>query len=191
MKCKQFSVTLLMAGLLFGAGAARAQTPDRTGSANRTKQERGASPDHIFMTKAAEGGMAEVELGKLAKEKGSNDAIKNFGQHMVDDHSKANDEMKDLASKKNVTLPSALNAKDQATKERLSKLSGEAFDRAYIRDMVADHRVDVAEFRHEANGGKDPDVKAWAAKTLPTLENHLKMAEDTERQIGAAKSKSE
>ena len=191
MMYKHFSATLLTTGLLLAAGAAWAQKHDSSGSANRMKQERSGSPDHVFMTKAAEGGMAEVELGNLAKDKGSNDAVKNFGQHMVDDHSKANDELKDLASKKNVTLPSALNAKDQATKDRLSKLSGEAFDRAYIRDMVADHRADVAEFRHEANSGKDPDVKAWAAKTLPTLENHLKMAEDTERQIGAGKSKSE
>ena len=182
MKYKHFSVTLLTAGWLLASGFLGAQS----GSANRMKHEAGANPDQAFMNGAAQGGMAEVELGKLAKDQGSNDAVKNFGQHMIDDHSKANDELKDLASKKNVTLPTSLSAKDQGTKGRLSKLSGKAFDRAYIRDMVADHRKDGAEFRREANNGKDPDVKAWAAKTLPTLENHLKMAEDTERQIGAS-----
>ena len=193
MKNKHLAVTLVTAGLLTFASSALAQTdsPDskRSGSASRMKSEGAANPDHTFMMKAAQGGMAEVELGQLAKDKASSDAVKTFGQHMIDDHSKANDELKDLASKKNVTLPADVDAKDRTTKDRLSKLSGEAFDRAYMRDMVADHRKDIAEFEREANNGKDPDVKAWAAKTLPTLQNHLKMAEDTERQIAGGKTK--
>ena len=85
---------------------------------------------------------------------------------MVDDHSKAGDDLKSLASQKNVTLPTDMDAKSKATYDRLSKLNGAAFDKAYMRDMVSDHRKDVAEFKKEANSGKDPDVKSWASLRL-------------------------
>ncbi len=140
-----------------------------------------SSPDEAFMKKAAQGGQAEVELGQLAKDKGANDSVKSFGQRMVDDHSKANDELKNLASQKNVTLPTALSAKDQALKDRLEKLNGRAFDRAYIQAMVKDHREDVVEFQKESTSGADTEVKAWASKTLPTLREHLHMAERDEK----------
>jgi putative membrane protein len=132
--------------------------------------------DDMFVTKAAKGGLAEVELGKLASEKASSDAVKQFGQRMVDDHGKANNELKTLAQSKSVTIPTDLDAKDKALRDRLMKLSGRAFDRAYMQAMVSDHVKDVNEFRTESKTGKDPEVKAWAAKTLPTLEEHLKMA---------------
>jgi putative membrane protein len=135
--------------------------------------------DNTFIMKAAQGGMAEVELGKLAQANASSDAVKQFGQRMVDDHSKANDELKRIAADKGVTLPSGPDAKSQATKDRLSKLTGKEFDRAYMEDMVKDHREDVAEFKKEANSGKDSEVKGFASKTLPTLEEHLKLAEQT------------
>jgi putative membrane protein len=159
----------------------------KTGSANRMN-EGSATADHAFAMKAAEGGMAEVELGNLAKQNGSNSAVKDFGQRMVDDHSKANNELKDLAGKQNITLPTAMNSQDQAEKDRLSKLTGHAFDRAYMKMMVTDHRKDVAEFKRESTSGKNPDLKAWAGKTLPTLQEHLKMAEDTERQVSSGKA---
>jgi putative membrane protein len=154
------------------------------------KGKGGGNADTAFATKAAQGGMAEVELGNLAKDKGSSDAVKNFGQRMVDDHSKANTELKDLASRLNINLPTSLAAKDQATKDHLSKLSGAEFDRAYMKHMVADHRKDVAEFKRESASGKNADLKAWAGKTVPTLESHLKMAEDTERQVAGGGAKS-
>jgi putative membrane protein len=124
---------------------------------------------------AAAGGMAEVALGKLVADKGSNAKVKDFAQRMVTDHGKANDELKGLAAKKNIVLPSAMSAKHQATFDRLSKLSGAALDRAYVADMLADHQKDVAAFRKEAQMGKDEDIKAWAKSTLPTLEEHLKL----------------
>ena len=96
----------------------------------------------------------------------------------MNDHSKANDQLKEVAQKEGVTLPTKLDAKDAATKARLEKLSGEAFDRAYMKDMVADHTKDVREFKNEANNGKDPDVKNFAAQTAPTLEDHLKEAKN-------------
>jgi len=102
---------------------------------------------------------------------------------MVDDHSKANDELKRVASQKGITVPSSVDRKERATIDRLSKLNGDAFDRAYMQDMVKDHQEDVAEFKKEASSGADSDVKAFASKTLPTLEEHLKMAEDTQRQL--------
>jgi putative membrane protein len=172
----KFLAGLAVLGLAIGpAGVARAQTKNT--SANRL------TADNTFATKAAQGGMAEVELGKLAKDHASSPDVKNFGQRMVDDHSKANDELKEIAGRKNITLPTTLSAKDQATVDRLSKLNGKEFDRAYMRDMVSDHRMDVNEFKHEADRGTDADLKAFAAKTLPTLEEHLKLAESTEAKV--------
>ena len=142
--------------------------------------ERLKRPDNTFLTSAAQGGMAEVEMGRLAVQKASNPAVKEFGQHMVDDHSKANDELKGIASQKSLSLPASLTAKDKATITRLSHLDGAAFDRAYIDDMVKDHQEDIAEFQKESNDGGDPDLKAFAAKTLPTLQQHLQMAQQTQ-----------
>lgn len=132
--------------------------------------------DRQFMIKAAEGGKAEVELGQLAQEKASSADVKQFGQRMVTDHSQANDQLKQVASQKGVNLPDKLSAKDRATKARLEKLSGDAFDRAYMKDMVMDHTEDVREFKVEAKNGKDPDLKNFASQTTPTLEDHLKQA---------------
>jgi len=157
---------------------ARQQSGSQSGSANRL-----AGADQTFAMKAAQGGMAEVKLGQLAKDHASSSAVKQFGQQMVDDHSKANDELKDLASKKGITLPTDLAAKDQATYDRLSKLNGAEFDRAYMADMVKDHRTDVSEFRRESERGQDSDLKSWAGKTLPTLEHHLQMAESTDKEV--------
>jgi len=136
------------------------------------------SADSHFATEAASGGMTEVALGKLATEKGSSQAVKDFGQKMVDDHTKANDELKSLATSKNMMLPSAPNAKEKATIDKMSAMSGAAFDKAYVRDMVMDHKKDVALFTKEANSGTDSDVKAFASKTLPTLQEHQKMIND-------------
>ena len=140
--------------------------------------------DQKFVMEAAKGGMAEVELSKLAQDKASSDQVKNFGKRMVDDHGKANDELQTLAKNKNITLPTDLDPKDKALKDRLSKLSGAAFDRAYMNAMLRDHRKDVNEFKMESTSGRDADVKAFASKTLPTLEDHLKLAQQTEKAVG-------
>ena len=131
--------------------------------------------DEAWVMKIAKGGMAEVELGKLAAEKGSSDAVKQFGQRMVDDHSKANEELTRVVSSKGMTPPAALDAKHQAAMQKLSALSGEKFDKEYVKMMVSDHKKDVAEFQKEAGGGKDADIKAFASSTLPTLQEHLQM----------------
>jgi putative membrane protein len=132
--------------------------------------------DRLFVKDAADGGMAEVELGRLAVERASNAEVKKFGQRMVEDHSKANEELKDIAGKKNIALPNELAAKHKATRDRLSKLSGAEFDKAYMSDMLKDHNKDVAAFQRESTAGRDPDLKSFAAQTLPTLKDHLKEA---------------
>jgi len=146
--------------------------------------------DQTFAIKAAEGGLAEVKLGTLAKEKAESADVKNFGQQMVDDHSKANDELKPILTSKGISVPETLDAKHQATYDRLSKLSGAEFDRAYMKDMLADHKTDVSEFRKESEKGSDPDLKGFAAKTLPTLEHHLSMAQTTEAAVRGNKTTS-
>ena len=156
-------------------------------SAQKMKSEstmKGSHADSHFVMEAAKGGLAEVEKGRLAADKASSADVKQFGQRMVDDHSKANDELKSVASQKGITLPTELDAKDKAMVDKLSKLSGDAFDKAYMTDMVKDHKTDVADFKKEANHGKDADVKSFASKTLPTLEEHLRMAEDIHSKMG-------
>ena len=145
-----------------------------------------AMSDKHFIQEAADGGLAEVELGQLAADKASSPEVKQFGERMVKDHSKANDELKEIAAKKGVTLPSSPSKKNEATKERLSKLSGDAFDRAYMSDMVKDHKKDIAEFQRESTSGHDPDVKQFASETLPTLKEHLKQAESVSPKLTSA-----
>jgi len=144
-----------------------------------------SAADKAFVREAAIGGMAEVDLGNLAKEKASSADVKSFGDRMVTDHGKANDELKQWAEQNKVTLPTEIDAKHKAMHDRLSKLSGDAFDKAYMKDMVADHKADVAKFRTESKSAHNADLKAWAGKTLPTLEDHLKLAQDTAAKVGA------
>ena len=126
---------------------------------------------------AAMGGMAEVELGHRAIQTGQSDTVKQFGQRMVDDHSKANAELMTVATGKGITLPTEIDAKHRAAIAKMARLSGADFDRAYAKDMLSDHNKDVALFKKQAESGTDPDLKAFAAKTLPTLQEHQQMAE--------------
>ena len=142
-----------------------------------------AAADQAFAKEAAVGGMAEVDLGQLAVSKAADADVKQFGQRMVDDHGKANEELKSWASAKGVTLPTELDAKQKAEHARLEKLSGAAFDKAYMASMVADHTKDVAEFQKQAKSAKDPELKAWVTKTVPTLEDHLKSAKEINTKV--------
>jgi len=137
--------------------------------------------DKKFVKEAAIGGLAEVELGKLAAQKASSEDVKQFGQKMVDDHGKANDQLKEIATKSSIDVPAALDSKHQAKIDKLSKLSGADFDKAYIKDQLKDHQKDVAAFQSEAQGGSDPNVKQFAAATLPTLQEHLSMIKDIDK----------
>jgi putative membrane protein len=177
-------------GMLVAAGASAQPAGTSSSSGMKAGSAGAAVPaaDKSWAQKAAIGGLAEVEMGKLAQQKASNDQVKQFGTHMVDDHSKANDELKQLASSKGLTLPTDLDATHKNKMAKLEKLSGAQFDRAYMDEMVADHKKDVAEFKKQSTSGKDSDLKAFAAKTLPTLEDHLKMAQSTDAAVKGAKT---
>lgn len=136
--------------------------------------------DRKFLEKAAEGGMAEVQLGQLAQQKASSDQVKQFGKRMVDDHTKADDQLKKIAADKGVTLPTDLSSSDRREYDKLQKKSGADFDREYIKEMVSDHKKDVKEFRSDAQSAKDTEIKDFAAATLPTLQQHLELAQQAE-----------
>jgi len=104
---------------------------------------------------------------------------------MIEDHSRANDELKAIATRKSIALPPDMNADQKATMDKLSKLSGADFDKEYMADMVKDHEADAKEFENQANKGTDTDFKAFAAKTLPMIQRHLQMARDVANQVAA------
>jgi putative membrane protein len=132
------------------------------------------SPDQSFYKKAAEGGVSEVELGKLAQEKGQSQAVKDFGAMMVKDHTAGNEKLKSVASTKGIIdLPTTSSVGQMSTKAKLEVLQGAAFDKSYVKNMVSDHEEDIKEFEKEAQSGQDPDAKAFAKATLPTLKAHL------------------
>jgi putative membrane protein len=135
-----------------------------------------SAADTAFIKKAADGGMTEVELGKIAEKNGEKEDVKSFGSHMVKDHGKANDELKSIASKMNVTVPDKVSAEHQAKIDKMSKLSGAAFDTAYAKEMVAAHEKTIASF--EAAKGKvgNEDLKKFIDDTLPVIKEHLEMA---------------
>jgi len=131
--------------------------------------------DLAFMNDAAPGGMAEVELGKMAASKAQNAEVKAFGQKMVEDHSKAGEELKQIAAQKKVMLPPDVLPAHKQLMEKLSKLSGADFDKEYVAAMIEAHEKDVAAFENVSKTAADADVKAFATKTLPTLKMHLEM----------------
>ena len=153
-----------------------------------TDHAAGASgADAAFVKKAADGGMAEVALAKLAQEKASSSDVKSYAAKLEKDHTQANDELKEVAGKKNITLPTAPSAKHQAMHDKLAKLSGAEFDKAYVAAMLEDHQKDVREFARVSSGSGDADVKAFATKTLPTLKDHLQQVQDLSKTMGGKK----
>ena len=167
----------LMASMVW---ATAQQSPDRMTPTTTTAAARQRVPaaDKMFAMKAARGGIAEVEAGKLAAEKATKDEWKQFGQKMVDDHTAANDKLKSIAANKGITLPASPAPKDAAVIAKLSKLSGAAFDSAYAKFAHASHIEAEQLFTKEAATGKDADLKQFAADTLPTVKEHHKMAMD-------------
>jgi putative membrane protein len=173
----------LVFSLLGGLALALAGTP-ATAADTRSP----GTAEREFLTNAASGGMMEVELGRYAAEHASDQKVKQFGRRMVDDHSKANAELKQVAAKQSVTLPATMKAEQRETVARLTRLHGPEFDRVYMETMVKDHQQDVSDFRDEAASAADPDVRSFAAKTLPTLETHLRLAKDISSSMKQATS---
>ncbi len=119
--------------------------------------------------------MTEVELGQLATEKGGSDEVKDFGNRMVKDHSKINNDLKEVAGKMNVEVPSKISAKHHATIEKMSAMSGAAFDKEYVKEMVKDHEMDVAEFEKAAKEVKNEDLKKFIDDSVSVMKDHLEM----------------
>lgn len=193
------AIGVVCAGFALGAaaqGSATTSPPSSGTSAGSTASGKAgartdslAAADRRFLMNAAEGGMAEVALGQLAKERATNDAVKRFGERMVKDHTAANEELTSLAQSKGVQLPQKLDGKHQRGIDRMSKMSGAEFDRAWVKDMVSDHKKDVSDFDKAARDAKDPDVKAFAAKTLPVLKEHLQVVNGLEGQVNASRGR--
>jgi putative membrane protein len=188
--------TIALAGLLIAVPAvASAQSPSqppprqdapaasKSKAAKESMNGKIARGDEKFMKDAAVGGMTEVKLGQLAEQKASSDSVKQFGKRMATDHGKANDELKQLASQKGVALPADLDRGHQGLYDKLAKLNGADFDRAYMKEMVKDHDKDVKAFRKQADSGKDADLKSWASKTLPTLQEHQQQAKQVSASV--------
>ncbi|HST23263.1 MAG TPA: DUF4142 domain-containing protein [Blastocatellia bacterium] len=187
-------VAMLTVGLFASLGFAQDTTQDTSMKHDSMKHDSMkkdnasmlSSSDKKFVMETAQGGMMEVELAKLAVDKASSEEVKQYAQRLVDDHTKANDELTQLASQKGVMVSHDEKAMMKG-KDKLSKLSGAAFDREFMNLMIKDHTKEVKEFEEASNKSKDTDVKDWAAKTLPTLREHLQMARDINTKVAMNK----
>ncbi len=186
--CKKI-VTFSGVALLCGATAFAQSSADNTqNGGTSTGGQSGASmssgssgkasaADKAFARKALQDGMAEVQLGQLASDKGGSDDVKQFGQKMVTDHTRLGDQMKPIAQQMGVNPPAGPSAKDQALMTKLQGMSGKQFDNTYIKAMVKDHRTDLKEFSKEARSAKDPALKDAASQGKQVIQQHLQMAE--------------
>jgi len=188
MRYSRFLFVLATASLSFcpasalaqhgGGGTPISRDPNSTSNTNMNLPDVQKVDDKRFLQDAAMSGLTEIALGKLAVDKGSSDAVKQFGQKMIDDHTKANDELKQLATAGGMKIPDELDSKHQSRVDKLAKLSGAEFDKAFIKDQQKYHQQNVREFQDEAKYGAVPQVKDLATKSLPTLEQHLELAKN-------------
>ena len=132
--------------------------------------------DSMFVMKAAAGGMMEVQGGNLAQTNAMSDSVKGYGMMMVNDHTKANQELASIASSKGLTVPSDLPPAMKKMAESMAKMKGKDFDSHYMTMMLSDHKQDIADFEKASSSANDPDIKAFATKTLPVLKMHLDSA---------------
>ena len=139
--------------------------------------------DREFVNKAATGGLAEVELGRIAAQRAARPSVRSFGERMVTDHGRGNAELTTLARSKGIEVPTALEPSQQAMRDRLSGLSGNDFDRDYMSEMVRDHTEDIALFERAAETSTDPDLKTWATRSLPMLREHLALARQVNSEV--------
>jgi putative membrane protein len=198
---KQGLLILTVLGLMsLGCNTNKAATSDKESSTNQppagaassstasSSTSASANADQDFIAKAAKGNRAEVTLGKLVADKTKDPNVRQFAQMMVKDHSAAQNDLQQLAQSKNITLPEGLPDDATALQSKLSSATGKALDKDYMDSMVDDHKKDVSEFQDASQNAKDPDVKQWAAKTLPTLQAHLQKAEQIAAKVGGGKT---
>lgn len=172
MKCRRPWATALAAAALCTLGAHAAP--------------KAASADAQFARKAAEAGMDEVEAGKLARDRASDDAVRRFAERMVDDHTKAGERLQAIAHAERLSIPDKLDKSGEQDLDKLTKLHGHAFDVAYIKHNVTAHKKAVKDFTKEARSGHDAQLKQFAAETLPTLKEHLQLAQSAAQAVGAS-----
>lgn len=140
------------------------------------------NPDKQFVEDAAAGGNAEVQLGQMASQKATDPAVRDFAAKMAQDHQKMDAQLTRLLAGKGITEPES-TSETSSMSDQLQSQSGADFDRAYMKDMVKDHKKDLASFQNEAANGKDPEIRAWAAENVPVLEQHQQMAEKIESNL--------
>ncbi|HEY1030884.1 MAG TPA: DUF4142 domain-containing protein [Flavipsychrobacter sp.] len=175
--------TLLLAALLSAASCGNNNETDSKEIAEEQNEAKlddtHLEKDAEFAVAAADGGMMEVELGKLAATNAASAQVKEFAQGMVTDHSQANEELKSLAASKNIALPATLSEDKQKKVNELAEKKGADFDKAYMDFMVDDHEEDIKKFQDEADNGNDAEIKGWASGKVPVLQHHLEMAKTT------------
>ena len=200
---KKISFVLLALPIVFACNNTGKDSVEKADSANEAKSDTGTSYNNDtaknkmnnggvlavdqstadFMVKVADVGMTEVKLGRIAQEKANSKRIRDFGEMMAKDHTQAGDELKSLARRKNVALPDSIGSEHRNKIDNLEKKNAKDFDRAYIDMMVDGHQSTVNDFEKASNNTKDPDVKAWVDKTLPTLKMHLDSAKAIQKAI--------
>ena len=155
-----------------------------------TGSDKFSAGDKAIVTKFANGNEGEVELAKIALTNAESQDVKDFAQKMIDDHGKANQDLTAVASAHGTELKPELDAKEKALSKTMMAEKGTKFDKAYVKHAVADHTEDVAEYKKAQKSLKDKDLLAYDEKTLPTVEEHLKMAKDMESKMGVGETKS-
>jgi putative membrane protein len=180
LSCKKYEPTTETSATTYSAPAT-APTTSTTATGTLT------DTDKDFVTSAGKGGKAEVEVAQDAVTHATNADVKAFAQQLVQEHTKANDELTQLASTKGVTIPGEVESKMKEAKERLMKLTGKSFDQAFLKQMVDDHTSTIKSFEDESKAAADPDIKKFAENTLPTLREHLKKAKDLQAKVGKGK----
>ncbi len=179
------SITITVLGLALCASGVRA-AQDRQGDQRGQFTEK----DYKFLKEAAEGGMLEVRLGKLASEKGRSEVVKQFGERMVQAHSQADQELRQIAAQKGAALPPEMSHHENSQANRLEKAGGVKFDKEYAKHMVKDHKKDIKEYEKAAQNVSDPQLRAFAQKNLPVLQEHERLARQMEESVKSEKSPS-
>ena len=191
MALKQLMAGVAAIGLLAPPALAQSQDTTTQQQPAQAEQQQLAQEDMEFATKAAEGGLMEVQLGELAQQQAESAEVQQFGQRMVEDHGMANEQLMQIAQQKGIQLPQELPDDAQQLYEELQQKSGQEFDQAYMDEMVSDHEEDVETFQQYTESGQDPELIGFAEQTLPVLQQHLELAQQTREQVVAAAGQEE
>jgi len=175
---------VFLIAMLLGIAAIAVQASTQRHARSRQTSTNSLSPaDKSFVTKAVKGNLAEIKLAQLAQEKSANSDVKSFAKKMISDHQKMNTDMESLATRNGMTLSTTLEPKEQALYDRLSKLTGPAFDHAYINEMVKDHTGDLAEFQKESSRANNADLKKLVSDDVRTIQHHLDSAKSLQTKV--------